>query len=258
MIHSTACFLMGATGIGNTLDGHAIIGSVSDDPYDIRTFLRIVFLKMGYSHIGTELVSTTEHTLTQRGYFAKPGETTRGLNLAGLAFTCAMIIEDEAVPRSCDTAEYSDLTGRILNECATVEEAIGVFMEAGKVHPAYTVLLADSQGELAQLEVGSFGVNVNQRYSRNTPGNVFSVNCYVSAVLEKYNAPHTSLADDSNNNKMRMERGQQLTRMSSDRIDVHTLASILSDHANQEIDPYAITGPGPRMSIPTRNYPGAQ
>lgn len=237
MTNYLGCFLIGATGIGNTVDGNALIGSVSDDPYDIRTFLRTVSSDKGYSLIGTELVSTTEHTLTERGYFAKPGETTRGMNQAGLSFTCAMIIEDESAPRTGRMTEYSDLTAKILKECVTVEGAIAVFESAGKVHPAYTVLLADAQGGLAQLEVGSFGVNVNQHFSRDNPGCVFSVNCYVSDALEKYNAPHTALSDGTNNNLKRLKRGQELVGKLAVKIDVHVLAAILSDHANRELDP---------------------
>ncbi len=69
------CFLIGVTGPGVSAHGQAIIGSVSDDPYDIRTFLRLVRPAGWQAHLGTELVSTTEHTLIERGYFARPGET---------------------------------------------------------------------------------------------------------------------------------------------------------------------------------------
>lgn len=261
------CFLIGSTGIGNTSDGNAIIGSVSDDPYDIRTFLRIVSPGQGQPHIGTELISTTEHSLTERGYFAKPGETTRGINQAGLAFTCAMIIEDETMSRLEVTTQYSALTETILRDCANVREAIDVFKAAGKVRPAYTVLLADAAGGLAQLEVGSFGVNVNHLFSRGEPGNVFSVNCYVSSALEPFNASHTKLENESNNNNKRLLRGQQLAHNYPSSITVQALASILSDHANREIDPmqnpilegwgYSICNHGTRSrdDFPQENLP---
>ena len=35
------CFLIGAAGPGETAMGEALLGGVSDDPYDIRTFLRV-------------------------------------------------------------------------------------------------------------------------------------------------------------------------------------------------------------------------
>lgn len=231
------CFLVGATGIGITSDGKALIGSVSDDPYDIRTFLRAVKPDKGFAHIGTELVSTTEHSLTERGYFARPGETTRGINQAGLAFTCAMIIEDGTVPPPGLAISYADLTERILKESSTVEEAIAIFKSARRVNPAYTVLLADANGNLAQIEVGNFGVNVNHYYSQNKPGTVFSVNCYVSPALVGYNAPHTALTNKTNNNLFRLERGHQIAQSLKGNIDVSTLAGFLSDHFNREQDP---------------------
>ncbi len=36
------CFLIGVTGKGFSASGQALIGSVSDDPYDIRTFMKAV------------------------------------------------------------------------------------------------------------------------------------------------------------------------------------------------------------------------
>ncbi|MEM8680612.1 MAG: hypothetical protein AAGF97_14790, partial [Planctomycetota bacterium] len=87
------CFLIGATGDGITVKGDALLGSVSDDPYDVRTFVRVINPPSFPAHVGTELISTSGHTLLERGYFADPGETTRGVNEAGLAFTCAMVFE---------------------------------------------------------------------------------------------------------------------------------------------------------------------
>ena len=93
---SIGCFLIGVTGLGISSNGEALIGSVSDDPYDVRTFVRTVKPAGLQAHIGTELVSTTDHTLVERGYFVDPGETTRGVNESGLAFTCAMVFEKES------------------------------------------------------------------------------------------------------------------------------------------------------------------
>jgi hypothetical protein len=237
MINQMGCFLLGATGNGFTTDGNAIIGSVSDDPYDIRTFLREMRPEKSLPHIGTELVSTSEHTLSERGYFARPGETTRGLNQAGLAFTCAMIIEDETIPRDKSASNFADLTEKILKECLTIEDAISIFEIAQKVNPAYTILLADAQGGLAQLEVGNYGISVNHVYSKEKPGIVFSVNCYVSELLKKFNAPHTDLLYEENNNKVRLSRGRQLSQDFEGHINVFSVSKILSDHANNDLNP---------------------
>ena len=60
---ASGCFLIGATGPGITTTGEALIGSVSDDPYDVRTFVRAVKPAGGLPHTGTELVATTDVTL---------------------------------------------------------------------------------------------------------------------------------------------------------------------------------------------------
>jgi hypothetical protein len=233
----TGCFLIGVVGQDTTCDGNALIGSVSDDPYDIRTFLKEVRSPGKLDHIGTELISTTDHTLTERGYFARPGETTRGLNNAGLAFTCAMILEDESFERPEGLTPYADLTDRMMRSCHGVDDAVALFKSHGAVTPAYTVLLADASANLVQMEVGSFGVEVLHRYSRSDPGIVLSINCYQSQVLEKYNTPDSRLTNLENNNAARLERGRQLAKQYHGKFDVAILAAILSDHTNRERDP---------------------
>ncbi len=234
---SIGCFLIGVTGPGAGANGEALIGSVSDDPYDIRTFLRIVKPAGMQAHIGTELFSTTEHTLVERGYFAHPGETTRGLNASGLAFTCAMVFEKETAERTLHATSFADITRKMMRECDTVVDAIDLFKSAGATTPAYSVLLADAEGHLAHLEVGTFGVNVNHHYSRENPGMVFAVNCYLSQGLVNYNAPNSVIEDTRNNNQARRDRGKRLAREFQGKVDVACLARILSDHANDERDP---------------------
>jgi Acyl-coenzyme A:6-aminopenicillanic acid acyl-transferase len=219
------CFLIGVTG-----EGGALLGGVSDDPYDVRTFVRRVAPEGGLAHVGTELISTTERTLTERGYFARPGETTRGVNGAGLAFTCAMVIEKDeqegAIP-------FADLTEKMMACCHTVDEAIDLFNQP--VHPAYSLLLADAEGHIAHLEVGTHGTEVYERYSQEEPGALFAVNCYLSQALVNYNAPHTLITDPKNNNAARRERGMALAQELH--LDVEGLQRILSDHENRERDP---------------------
>jgi hypothetical protein len=234
---ATGCFLIGVTGVGITANGEALIGSVSDDPYDIRTFLRLVKPARVQAHVGTELISTTEHTLVERGYFAHPGETTRGVNENGLAFTCAMVFEKQAAERTLPATSFSDLTWKMMRECNTVVDAIDMFQSAGATTPAYSVLLADAQGDLAHMEVGTFGVNVNHHYSREDPGMVFAVNCYLSQGLVNCNEPKSVIENTSNNNLARRERGKRLAREFQGKLDVPLLARILSDHNNRERDP---------------------
>ena len=233
----TGCFLIGVTGSGFSKNGDAFLGSVSDDPYDVRTFMKAVKHKSALDHIGTELISTTEHTLTERGYFARPGETTRGINEAGLAFTCAMVFEDESIEKTNEPIQYADITEKMMNTCTTVDEAIDLFEKSGTINPPYSVLLADAKGDLAHIEVGNFGVAVNHHYSTSKPGMVFAVNCYLSQTLVNYNAPHTHITDTENNNQTRRERGKELAAQFKGELDPSTLAKMLSDHANRERDP---------------------
>jgi len=79
---SVGCFLVGVTG-NFTKSSEALLGSVSDDPYDVRTFMKVVNSEDKLTYVGTELISTSEHTSKERGYFARLGEITRGVNETG-------------------------------------------------------------------------------------------------------------------------------------------------------------------------------
>ena len=228
---------MGVTGQGITANGEALIGSVSDDPYDVRTFLRQVKPAGSQAHMGTELVSTTEHTLVERGYFVNPGETTRGINERGLAFTAAMVFEEEGAGAKGHPTSFTDLSRDMMISCRTVNDAIDLFQSAGASTPPFSVLLADAKGDLAHVEAGAFGVSVNHHYSKQNPGMVFAVNCYLSEKLVRFNAPDSVIENTRNNNLARRERGKQLARELRGRLDVGFLSGILSDHVNRERDP---------------------
>lgn len=229
--------MIGVTGPGFTKNGEALIGSVSDDPYDVRTFMKSVTTSHSLAHIGTELVSTTEHTLEERGYFARLGETTRGINESGVAFTCAMVIEDENIEKPESSTPFADITEYMMKNCKSVSDAIELFSSKKAINPAYSVLLADAQGDLAHIEVGNFGVAINHHYSKSNPGAVFAVNCYLSENFKKYNAPITLITNEENNNQSRRGRGQVLAAKYKGELDVSILMHILSDHVNNDRDP---------------------
>lgn len=230
------CFLIGVTGREANAAGEALIGSVSDDPYDIRTFLRVVRPEDGARHIGTELVSTSEHTLLERGYIASPGETTRGINEHGLAFNCAMIFEAEpAAESSCFS--FVKLTEALMTDCRSVSEAIDLLRSAGSSDLPVAVLLADANCDLAHVEAGSYGVEVYDHYTRSDPGMVFAVNCYLSEKLRVHNAAQAPLEFAENNNGARRQRGGELAAEQVGALDVAGLARILSDHHDRERDP---------------------
>lgn len=232
-----ACFLIGVTGKAYTRDGEALLGSVSDDPYDIRTFVRSLHPLNRMAHVGTELVATKPPSFEERGYFCKAGDTSRGVNSAGLAFTCAMLFEDREQPKKPNSTSFSLLTKQMMEECRNVNEAIDLMKGAGAVAPPFSVLLADRTGSIAHIEAGGFGVEVLHHYSKQRPGALFAVNCYQSKNTFKHNAPSAAIENSMNNNGARLQRGRELCAKWKGTIDVDTIARILSDHANKERDP---------------------
>ena len=237
------CFLFGATGLGVTVTGEALIGGVSDDPYLFRTFVRAVCAADGMGHIGTELryVDSNDAAGDRPPPFeVQPGQPTRAVNNAGLAFTAALAVErafDESIDSELsDPQTFADLSRRMMAFCQDVDEALELLRVAKAVTPAFSVLLADAQQNLAQVEVGPFGVAVLQRFSREKPGMVVAVNCHQCAELVGFNLPEAQLSYKGNNNGHRWQRGWQLAAKYRGSIDVDVMAVILSDHAHIEED----------------------
>jgi hypothetical protein len=236
----SGCFLIAATGPGCTSTGLALLGSISDDPYDIRTFVRLVRGDGEYAHVGTELVSSTDRTLAERGYLCRAGETTRGVNEAGLAFTIAGVFESPEGKRpSSDVQLFADLSARLMRECASVDDAVELLESVPAAEPSWQVLLADARGAIAQLEIGSGGTTVVGHHSHDDPGMLVSVNCYVSREFEQLNNPATLLSATDNNNRCRLDRGAQLAEIHLGDLSVPKLAAILADHVNDDRDPMA-------------------
>lgn len=239
------CFLIGATGPGVTTTGEAIIGGVSDDPYLFRTFVRAVApAEAAYAHLGTELRYVTEHpqlAASAEGlpppFEVEPGQPSRGVNAAGLAFTCALAIERDPPEGAANQPQsFAYLSHRLMDDCATVDEGIELLLAAGSVSPAFSVLLADVAGGLAQVEVGLFGCAVHRRYSKESPGIVVAVNCHQFPDLVLVNKPEAQLGYGSNNNGCRLKRGWELAEMRRGHLDVPALAAILGDHESRDRD----------------------
>lgn len=231
------CFLIGVTGKAYTIDGESLLGSISDDPYDVRTFVRSQNPQGYMAHVGTELIATRPPSFAERGFFCQNGETSRGVNAAGLAFTCAMLFEDEKQQKFPNRVSFSLLTKQLMEQCHSVDEAIALFKSAGAVNPPFSILLADRFGAIAHLEAGSFGVEVINHYSKERSGAVFAVNCYQSKKSISFNDPKAAADNPINNNGGRLKRGQELCEKWKGKIDIDKIAQILSDHANRERDP---------------------
>jgi Acyl-coenzyme A:6-aminopenicillanic acid acyl-transferase len=235
------CFLIGVTGKTYTTNGEALLGSISDDPYDIRTFVRSKHPKGRIAHVGTELIATKPPSFVERGFFCREGDTSRGVNAAGLAFTCAMLFENKTLAKKTSQVSFSLLSKQIMEQCHNVREAIDLIDKAGAVDPPFSILLADSTSTIAHVEAGRFGVEVLHEYNKERPGAIFAVNCYQSKRKIKYNDPAAGVENSINNNGARLQRGYELCERWKGKLDIDKIAQILSDHANRERDP--ITNP---------------
>lgn len=234
------CFLIGATGPGVTSSGEALLGSVSDDPYLFRSFLT-ANLGSCQPYIGAELryVPATSEITGMYGQENLPspfhweqGQPGRGVNAAGLAFTVALAIEQDS---KMEGVPFAKCCHEIMG-CRSVGEAVAVLQRAGRVTPAFTVLLADASGDLAQVEVGCFGCTLHQLFSKSNPGIVVAVNCYQSYDLSQFNKPEAQPSCCANNNSTRLRRGWQLAELHKGNLDVSVLATILADHQDRERD----------------------
>lgn len=238
------CFLIGATGPGITTTGEALLGCVSDDPYLFRTFVRVVQpapkdenAPMPHAHVGMELVYATDRADLEPPFKVEPGEASRGINSEGLAFVIALAVEQNDRSTGTEAVPFCKISERMMNDCSTVEDALQLLQSIPAVSPAFSVLLADALGDLAHVEVGSFGTAVHQRYSRDKPGVVMAVNCYQSKKLKDFNDPSAQLQDPLNNNGCRLARGSQLAEKYRGKMDVASFRAILSDHGNRERNP---------------------
>jgi hypothetical protein len=230
------CFLIGVTG-HYTTDGQALLGSVSDNPYDIRTFVRSIHPQDKLAHVGTELVTTKAPSFSERGYFCREGDTSRGVNAAGLAFTYAMLFENKKLSSKKPKASFSQLMEQMMEQCHTVGNAIDLLGEVEAVDPPFSIILADAKGVIAHIEAGSFGVEVLYQYNKKKPGAIIAVNCYHSKKNQLYNDPDAACDNPSNNNGMRLQRGKELCDQWKGKIDIDVMAKILSDHGNRDCDP---------------------
>lgn len=231
------CFLIGVTGKTYTKDGKALLGSVSDDPYDVRTFVRSLHPKDHIAHVGTELVATRPPSFAERGYFCGEGDTSRGVNSAGLAFTSAVLFDNKTKAKKLNQFSFSLLIKQMMGQCHNVHAAIDLLHQIDAVEPSFSILLADSEGNIAHIEAGGFGVEVLHQYSKENPGAIFAVNCYQSSKKITYGDPMAVTENAKNNNGARLQRGHELCEKWKGEIDVDAIAKILSDHANREQDP---------------------
>lgn len=230
------CFLVGATG-SLTGDGEALLGSVTDTPYDVRLVLTQERPADGHGYLGAEFAVTGDRSLRERGLVAVEVErrTCRGVNDAGLALTEAGVFEAVGLG-SGDRDSVLEALGELLRTCATVDEAIAFLEAFGESAYATCLLLADVDANIAQVELGALGTAVVARHSRADPGLLVAANCFLSLG----GTSTAGLPDDvRNNNGCRLERGRELGAELAGSLTPNRLARILADHDNADRDPAA-------------------
>ncbi len=228
------CFLLGATGTW-TENGDALIASITDVPYDVRTVTKVERPADGLPYLGVEFVSINDKSLFERGLadVDVEGAPCRGVNEAGLSFSEACGFERAGLAETPPPSIMEGFDGMLRN-CATVDEAIA-FLEAwGPSSYATSLLIADGDGVLAQVELGTLGIALVDRHTPEDPGMLIVANCFVSLGGT---ADVATLDNHANNNLCRVERGQQLGEALRGKISVESLRRVLSDHGNITRDP---------------------
>lgn len=231
------CFLVGATG-ALTADGQALLGSVTDTPYDVRLVLGEERPADGHAYLGAAFVAAGERSLRERGLVAVEveGRTCRGVNEAGLALTEAGVFEAPAAGAGGAAARASvlDALDELLRTCASVAEAIAFLETFGPSAYATSLLLADAAAHIAQVELGARGTAVLARHSPANPGLLVAANCFLA--LDGTSAAALP-GDPRNNNGCRLDRGRELGARLAGTLSPERLAQLLADHDNADRDP---------------------
>ena len=225
------CTNIGAAGDAVVPEGRVYIGSVSDDPYDIRTKLILRRPLGGHAFIGTHLAPLAAAS-AQSYSDSVSGAPTRGLNEQGLAFTWTLALEkaDNADPEGA--MKPHDVWAAVMTRCATVDEAIALLERLARGF-AGAGMLADREGRLALVEIGRKRINVTERRDRRAGGTAVNVNCWVGMQAEEGD-PLCALDNPKVPNRSRYGRANELLAEAAGRIDLAAMARLLSDHAHKD------------------------
>ena len=226
------CTNIGVTGAAAAPAGRAYIGSVSDDPYDIRTKLVVRRPRDGLAYIGTHLQPLAMAASAQAYSDSVSGAPTRGLNEAGLAFTWTLAVEKKENRDPDGAMKPHDVWAEVMTRSTTVDEGLDLL---GRLPRGFAGagMLADRDGRLALVEIGRKRINVTERLSAHPGGAVVNVNCWVGMQAEEGD-PLVALDNPKVPNQSRYQRAKELLGGHDGRIDLSTMARLLSDHAHKE------------------------
>ncbi len=230
------CTTAGATGSASA-DGHALIGSTSDDPFTTRTRLLVDASNGDYHFIGTQIISQDLDTVADFNHMH-----TRGLNEKGFAYTWSAARPNPEIEPDSSRAvgvPYYQFGELLLSQAKSVEDAIGLLESYPRaIHGNF--LLADSAGEVALAEVSTRSLNIE---TRTADGWVARSNHWISPRMAQI--AHTPTSNDST--VVRFDRISTLMEEGAGSIDPAYLASCFSDHATLKDTGWSICAHGHTM-----------
>ena len=226
------CTNIGATGVSVGEGNKVYIGSVSDDPYDIRTRVIVRRPQGGYAYAGTDLTALSAAGSAAEYSASVCGAPTRGLNEKGLAFTWALVYERPENKAQPGALKPHDLWDAVMRKCTTVDEALEL-LAAMPRDMGGVALVADRTGVLARAEIGRRKMEITDRLTLQNGGAVTNVNCW-TAIHATEGDPACSLDVPTAPNGSRHERAQTRLREVDRRVNLEAMKAILRDHGHKE------------------------
>jgi hypothetical protein len=233
VIGTSGCTNIAVRGASLTLPSRWLLGSVSDDPYEVRTKVVVGKEQGGLKYVATELHSLRGQGIDGGGYVVKEGECTRGVNEAGLAFTWAFAqeLDPPTVVHGLRSDQFSRL---LLTKCMSVDDALRATESAPRDFSAVS-FFTDSHGELAQVEIGRRAFTITKRFSADDHGVAVNVNCYQD--MKEYQDPRGSMDLSSAPNASRFTAAMTRLAQIQSNAELGDVAGVLADHQNIESAP---------------------
>lgn len=225
------CANVGVVARGEEGAPHWLLGSVSDDPYDIRT--RVVVDRGGpLAYVATELQPARDVGMAARGYVVTEGERGRGVNEAGFALTWAFVDERDSDPDAAGMSSW-EFTRRVLAECRSVDDALSV-VEGSSRNFSGAWLFADARGDFTQVEIGRRAHCVVQRQEAEAGAFAVNVNCWQDASMCKLQKHAGSLEEPDAPNRARRDAAVARLAALGEPASISDVARVLTDHQGIE------------------------
>jgi acyl-CoA:6-aminopenicillanic acid acyl transferase len=225
------CTNVAAAGKSVRTAGAVYIGSVSDDPYDIRTRVVVERTPHAYAYLGTDLVPLSAATSAAEYAASTSGAPTRGLNECGLAFTWAYAWEKPENKPPPGGLKAHQAWGEVMRSCATVDEAIVLLGELQRDFGA-AGMLADRNGHCALVEIGRRHVAVSRRLRPDVGGTGVNVNCWM-AMQDGDGDPRAGLDIETAPNRTRYSRATERLGLVDGSIGLGEVKDVLCDHGHK-------------------------